>query len=153
MDLKRRLGPSVENYLLRRLPIIVVTLVAFLPFAALSRTTGDQPIVPLADHHTHVWSVDASRHITEPLVELPEGLRRLLQDKEKFGGNDKNPSALADLYTEDALVFRGRDYQNLEEFNAGHTGSVYQKPPEPESTDVSAREQTHQFCVVGAAQV
>lgn len=64
-------------------------------------------IVPLADHHTHLWSLNASRHVTEPLLpvlELPEELKRLLQDKERFGGRDKNPSALADLYTKDVLV-------------------------------------------------
>lgn len=62
---------------------------------------------PLADHHTHIWSLNASRLVTEPLlpvVELPEELKRLLQDKERFGGRDKNPSALADLYTKDVLV-------------------------------------------------
>jgi predicted TIM-barrel fold metal-dependent hydrolase len=66
-----------------------------------------RPIVPLADHHTHIWSLNASTLVTEPLlpvVELPEDLKRLLQDKERFGGRDKNPSALADLYTKDALV-------------------------------------------------
>ena len=66
-----------------------------------------QSIVPLVDHHTHIWSLNASSLVTEPLlpvVELPEELKRLLQDKERFGGRDKNPSALADLYTKDVLV-------------------------------------------------
>lgn len=66
-----------------------------------------QPITPLVDHHTHIWSENASALIREPLmpvVELPDDLKRLLQDKEKFGGRDKNPSALADLYTKDFLV-------------------------------------------------
>jgi predicted TIM-barrel fold metal-dependent hydrolase len=65
------------------------------------------PLVPLADHHTHIWSLAASTLVTQPLmpvVELPEDLKRLLQDKERFGGKDKNPTALADLYTKDALV-------------------------------------------------
>jgi predicted TIM-barrel fold metal-dependent hydrolase/ketosteroid isomerase-like protein len=64
-------------------------------------------VVPLADHHTHIWSINISAHITEPLlpvIELPEDLARLLRDKEKFGGREKNPAALADLYTKDALV-------------------------------------------------
>lgn len=66
-----------------------------------------QPLVPLADHHTHLWSLDASSLVTEPLmpaVDLPEELKRLLEDKERFGGKDKNPTALADLYTKDVLV-------------------------------------------------
>jgi predicted TIM-barrel fold metal-dependent hydrolase len=69
--------------------------------------SAEQLIVPLADHHTHIWSLNASRLVTEPLmpsVELPEELKRLLQDKEQFGGRDKNPAALADLYTKDTLV-------------------------------------------------
>lgn len=72
-----------------------------------SNNSVRQLSVPLADHHTHIWSVNASRLVTEPLlpvVELPEELKRLLQDKERFGGRDKNPSALADLYTKDVLV-------------------------------------------------
>lgn len=71
------------------------------------RSTLQQPAVPLVDHHTHILSLNASSLVTEPLmpvVELPEALRRLLQDKEQFGGKEKNPSALADLYTKDALV-------------------------------------------------
>ncbi|HEX8354382.1 MAG TPA: amidohydrolase family protein [Pyrinomonadaceae bacterium] len=106
--LKGRPGLSEGNYLLRRAPAVVLMLVAVLPFAARQSDGGARPpAVPLADHHTHVWSVDASRHVTEPLlpvVELPDDLKRLLQDKERFGGRDKNPSALADLYTKDALV-------------------------------------------------
>jgi len=66
-----------------------------------------QPVTPVADHHTHIWSENASALIREPLmpvVELPDDLKRLLQDKEKFGGRDKNPAALADLYTKDFLM-------------------------------------------------
>lgn len=72
-----------------------------------SYSIAPQATVPLADHHTHVWSLTASTLVTEPLmpvVELPEDLKRLLQDKERFGGKDKNPTALADLYTKDVLV-------------------------------------------------
>lgn len=70
-------------------------------------SAAPQPVVPLADHHTHIWSFNASALVTEPLmpvVELPEDLKRLLQDKERFGGKDKNAAALADLYTKDVLV-------------------------------------------------
>lgn len=71
------------------------------------KSDTQQLFAPLADHHTHIWSLSASTLITEPLmptVELPDDLKRLLQDKERFGGKDKNPSALAELYTKDALV-------------------------------------------------
>jgi predicted TIM-barrel fold metal-dependent hydrolase len=68
---------------------------------------AQQQITPLIDYHTHIFTVDAFAHITEPLlpvIELPAELDRLLRDKERFGGSDKNPAALADLYTKDALV-------------------------------------------------
>ncbi|HYG12020.1 MAG TPA: amidohydrolase family protein [Pyrinomonadaceae bacterium] len=72
-----------------------------------SNSPAPQLIVPHADHHTHIWSLNASRLVTEPLmpvVELPDHLKRLLLDKEQFGGREKNPTALADLYTKDVLV-------------------------------------------------
>ncbi|HEX8708864.1 MAG TPA: amidohydrolase family protein [Pyrinomonadaceae bacterium] len=72
-----------------------------------AESAGQQLIAPRADHHTHIWSLNASTLVTEPLlpvVELPEELKRLLQDKERFGGKDKNPAALAGLYTKEALV-------------------------------------------------
>lgn len=75
-----------------------------------SQTNGPAPQPlrpPLVDHHMHIWSLNASAFVTEPLpptVELPAELAQLLRDKEKWGGKDKNPKALADLYTEDLLV-------------------------------------------------
>lgn len=72
-----------------------------------SNSPAPQLIVPQADHHTHIWSLNASRLVTEPLmpvIELPDDLKRLLLDKEQFGGREKNPTALADLYTKDVLV-------------------------------------------------
>jgi predicted TIM-barrel fold metal-dependent hydrolase len=132
--LKRQRALSEENYFIKRILVIAVMMITALSFAALGQTTRNktardssnkandgsrkiaaqqlnslarQPIVPLVDHHTHIWSLNASTLVTEPLlpvVELPEELKRLLQDKEQFGGRDKNPSALANLYTKDALV-------------------------------------------------
>jgi predicted TIM-barrel fold metal-dependent hydrolase len=125
---------SEENYFLKLILVIAVMIITALPLAAFGQTTRNgttrnsrkiadtgnrkiaaqqlnsiarQPIVPLADHHTHLWSLNASTLVTEPLlpvVELPDDLKRLLQDKERFGGRDKNPSALADLYMKDVLV-------------------------------------------------
>lgn len=70
------------------------------------QSTGDvqQAIVPLADHHTHIWSLNASTLVTEPIlpaVNLPEDLTRLLREREK-GWNER--AVLSDLYTEDALM-------------------------------------------------
>src|SRR4051812_2865276 len=73
------------------------------------RSDGDikQPQLPTVDHHMHIWSVNASAQVTDPVmpaVKLPEDFARLLRDKEQFGGQEKNVSALSNLYTEDALV-------------------------------------------------
>jgi predicted TIM-barrel fold metal-dependent hydrolase len=131
----RKLRPLVGNDgRVRRVIVLAVMTMTTLSFTALGQTTRNktarssgnkasvgnrktaaqqsnssarQVIVPLADHHTHIWSLNASTLVTEPLlpsVELPEDLKRLLQDKERFGGKDKNPSALAELYTKDLLV-------------------------------------------------
>lgn len=72
-----------------------------------SNDTRQQPITPAADHHMHIWSVNASAQVTEPVmpaVKLPEEFERLLRDKEQFGGREKNINALTNLYTEDALI-------------------------------------------------
>jgi predicted TIM-barrel fold metal-dependent hydrolase len=72
-----------------------------------SRSNPNAEITPLVDYHTHIFSADAYAQIIEPLlpaVNLPEELDRLLRDKERFGGKNKNPTALTDLYTKDVLV-------------------------------------------------
>lgn len=97
-----------ENFFLKE--IVIAAMTALLCSAAAAGQNTDlikQPGVPLADHHTHIWSIEASKLTTVPLMptlELPEELKRLLQNKEKFGGENKNPSALAELYTKDVLV-------------------------------------------------
>ena len=114
----------------RRLRIAAVILAVVVPGTLLGQTTGNTngnrrrnenkkrgnqlvataqpaPLRPLVDHHTHISSVNASALTVEPLlpvVELPEELTRLLRDKERWGGKEKNPAALTDLYTKDALV-------------------------------------------------
>jgi len=49
---------------------------------------------PLVDHHTHISSVNASARSVEPLlpaIALPAEWDRLLRDKERWGGRDKDP--------------------------------------------------------------
>jgi predicted TIM-barrel fold metal-dependent hydrolase len=70
-------------------------------------STTQSPIVPVVDHHTHIWTVNASAQVTDPVmpaIKLPEEFNRLLRDKEQFGGREKNAPALTNLYTQDALV-------------------------------------------------
>jgi predicted TIM-barrel fold metal-dependent hydrolase len=105
----RKLLPLTwQEHRVRRVIVIAAIMITTLSSAAQqSNNVAGQSIVPLADHHTHIWSLNASTLVTEPLlpvVELPDELKRLLQDKERFGGKDKNPTALADLYTKDVLV-------------------------------------------------
>ncbi|HEY8562296.1 MAG TPA: amidohydrolase family protein [Pyrinomonadaceae bacterium] len=75
--------------------------------AFFSLIASGQTPAPAADYHTHVWSLNASALVTDPLlpaVELPEALNKLLRDKENFGGRNKNRTALTDLYTKDLSV-------------------------------------------------
>jgi predicted TIM-barrel fold metal-dependent hydrolase len=65
-----------------------------------------QQLVPLADHHTHLWSLSARSLVMDPLlpaVELPSDLKQLLKDRELLV-KEKSPSVLAKIYTEDAVV-------------------------------------------------
>src|SRR5205085_7022864 len=62
--------------------------------------------LPIADHHTHIWSIDASRLVTVPLppaVELPAELDQLLRDKERLG-KLRSLDAIKQIYTPDASV-------------------------------------------------
>src|SRR5688500_6363079 len=61
---------------------------------------------PVADHHTHLWRLNASKLVTEPLMEkvaLPEALQQLLDKKQQFGGKNTDTAALSGLYTPDVL--------------------------------------------------
>lgn len=96
--------------LFKLIVIACLALTTVSTFDAVAQSTNNRtaaPLVPLADHHTHVWSLAASQLVTEPpmpAVELPEELTRLLRDKERFGGREKNAAALAQLYAKDVLV-------------------------------------------------
>lgn len=63
--------------------------------------------VPLVDHHLHLLSPAGAALATPPLlpeIKLPEELERFVRERTRRW-NDQ--TALADLYTEDALYFRG----------------------------------------------
>jgi uncharacterized protein len=65
-----------------------------------------QTAIPVADHHTHIWSINASSLVTDPLpkaVELPPDLDRLLRDKERLS-KLKTVEAVRPLYTDDLVV-------------------------------------------------
>jgi predicted TIM-barrel fold metal-dependent hydrolase len=136
--LKREQGLSVENYFLKRILVIAVMIITALSSPALGQTTHNkrarksgnktdggsrkiaaqpsssaarQPVVPLADHHTHIWSLDASKLATGPLlpvIELPEALARLLRERDE-AAKQKDPAIMAKLYTEDALFLNPLD--------------------------------------------
>ncbi|WP_162056109.1 amidohydrolase family protein [Pontibacter pamirensis] len=66
-----------------------------------------KPIIPVVDHHLHLYSpaaVDLSTPPLLPEIKLPEELAQFVR-KRTQGWNDQN--ALAELYTEDALFFVG----------------------------------------------
>jgi ketosteroid isomerase-like protein len=106
---KRRIEKQSKFQMKRIFFIVLMIMAVLLPTAHAQRSNSvsGQRTALIADHHTHLLSLNASSLVTEPLmpvVALPDDLKRLLQDKERFGGKDKNPTALADLYTKDALV-------------------------------------------------
>lgn len=115
MKIKRKLRSLFSGFVNWRLPIAALIFAVMLPGDVISQPTGNMivpaaqqaPVTPVVDHHTHISSVNASALTVEPLlpvVQLPEDLDRLLRDKERWGGREKNPAALTDLYTKDALV-------------------------------------------------
>lgn len=62
---------------------------------------------PLADHHLHLYSPAAADLSTPPLlpeIKLPEKLAHFVRERERRWNNQ---NALSELYTEDALYFRG----------------------------------------------
>jgi predicted TIM-barrel fold metal-dependent hydrolase len=98
---------KLRQYFLKRIfTSAAAILIIISQLAVFAQTTGSAD-VPVADYHAHIWSLNASQLVTDPLlpsVELPEELSRLLRDKEKYGGKNKNIAALTDLYTKDLLV-------------------------------------------------
>jgi predicted TIM-barrel fold metal-dependent hydrolase/ketosteroid isomerase-like protein len=119
-----------KKYSMKRIYITAILIGVLMPYACLAQVTGSNagrgnnnergqktarqsssipqhPITPLVDHHAHIWSANARAVTlvpTLPVIELPEELARLLRDKERYNGKETNASALADLYTKDALV-------------------------------------------------
>jgi predicted TIM-barrel fold metal-dependent hydrolase len=93
------------------------------------KTTVNRQLIPLVDYHAHLWSLEAHTRVTDPLlppVELPEDLKRLIQDREQLI-KERNPSSLAKIYTDDAVVLdalapiwlKGKDAINLIAYNFG----------------------------------
>ena len=93
------------------------------------KTAVNRQLIPLVDHHAHLWSLEAHTRVTDPLlppVELPEDLKRLIQDREQLI-KERNPSSLAKIYTDDAVVLdalapiwlKGKDAINLIAYNFG----------------------------------
>jgi predicted TIM-barrel fold metal-dependent hydrolase len=117
-NLNRLVIRKSQQYLVKDIFTLAAILIGILPLMVSAQTKNSsqnktnsantsQVNAPVADYHSHIWSLNASTLVTDPLlpaINLPEELNRLLRDKEKFGGKDKNPTALTDLYTKDALI-------------------------------------------------
>lgn len=116
--------------------ILVLVVLALAALAALPvAVPAQKPMVPAADHHTHLLSPAGAKLVNDPplpAVDLPEDLARLLRDREK-GWNDK--SALTALFTEDSLLLdirepvwiRGRD--EVATYLAGNFARPYRMTP------------------------
>src|ERR1051325_5356810 len=84
---------------------LVAILVVFLSFFS-AKGQGPASSIPWADHHTHIWSLQASQLVTEPLppaVELPPELTQLLRDKERRSKR-RSVDAIKDIYTSDLVA-------------------------------------------------
>src|SRR5262245_5997215 len=84
----------------------VVILVVFLSFFTIKAQNTQVSSTPLADHHAHIWSLQASQLVTEPLppaVELPPELAQLLREKERLS-KQRSVDAIKDLYTNDLVA-------------------------------------------------
>lgn len=89
----------MTKFILRAL----VTLLFSLPTFSQSVLSSS---LPITDHHMHIWSLQASQLVTQPLpprVELPTELDKLLRDKERLS-KQRSFDAIKDLYTNDLLA-------------------------------------------------
>ena len=85
---------------------IFLALTVFLSFLEIYSQTPSGASVPIADHHMHIWSLQASQLVTEPLppkVELPPDLDKLLRDKERLS-KQRSVDAIKQLYTDDLVA-------------------------------------------------
>jgi len=83
--------------------LALTTLLSFLPSYPQSLSGSSTPV---ADHHMHIWSLQASQLVTEPLppkVQLPPDLDKLLRDKERLS-QKRSVDAIKDLYTTDLVA-------------------------------------------------
>lgn len=116
---------SSNRHFIEKIPLFFLLMFALLSLVATSQTTkgqlnrkqnsqvntkqqqknDDTEITPLVDYHTHIFTVEAYSRLFEPLlspVELPENFARLLRGRDEVF-KQKNPSAMAEFYTKDAL--------------------------------------------------
>jgi predicted TIM-barrel fold metal-dependent hydrolase len=116
---------SQKRHFVERISLFFLLMFAVLPLVVVSQTTKTQPnrkknnqfniegqqkstiahITPLVDYHTHIFTVEAYARLFEPLLppaELPENFARLLRERDE-AFKQKNPSAMAEFYTKDAL--------------------------------------------------
>jgi predicted TIM-barrel fold metal-dependent hydrolase len=85
--------------------IFLALTILLLSLASFSQALSSSS-VPIADHHMHIWSLQASQLVTEPLppkVELPAELDKLLRDKERLS-KQRSVDAIRDLYTGDLVA-------------------------------------------------
>lgn len=77
------------------------------PASAVSKASANPAFAPRADHHLHLLSPAAATLRTPPLltaIELPADVSKLVRERERRWRDQKG---LAELYTDDALFFRG----------------------------------------------
>jgi uncharacterized protein len=108
--IKKSALAHLEHNFKKSFLVVLTMYIAIFPLSVLSQTDCVVP-PPAADYHVHIQSLEMSINLLPPqlsAVALPAEFEQLLRDKERFGGREKNVSALRDLYTKDALVLEPR---------------------------------------------
>lgn len=102
-------SPSILQNNTKHNFIIILVCLIFSATVSYGQKSEKLPEIPLVDHHTHIWSLNASKYILEPPfpeIKLPDDIARLLYEREK-GWNKKD--ALAKLYTEDTFLLESNN--------------------------------------------
>lgn len=96
---------SGGEYFIKRILIIAFAIMITLHPATFSqkKTIVQQPVVPVADYHAHISSIEISKYMLpplQPIIQLPEDLARLIRERESYAERD-----VSGLYTKDCIFF------------------------------------------------
>ena len=71
----RKIPALFEESRLIKAILVMVAMFTISPAVHAQASQNQQPITPVADHHMHIWSVNASAQVTDPVmpaIKLPD---------------------------------------------------------------------------------